>query len=143
MKGYTVESQNQLIDLIKTICKEHWEKNKHPFLLSALSSKLATEFPNYHDALGTRRLKGFIEETGSQGEYKLAEHPKHKAKVGVIPSFADFSYPQDSLPQHTRQDNNINTKEATLAFFQALATLPEHDADKVIIPASILIKLFK
>lgn len=36
-----------------------------------------------------------------------------------------------------------SNQEATLAFFRALAELPDTDLEKVVIPASVLVKLLK
>lgn len=133
--------QNQLATTIKTISEKQWAEKDAPVLLSALPPMLERELPDYRTVLGTRSLKVFIKETGETAGYRLVEHPTLRAKVGVVPAIASYEFPAETPPSSKAVANS--NKEVTLAFFRALATLPDADLEKMVIPASVLVKLLK
>lgn len=137
-----MEDQNSLVTAIKIICDRRWEEKHSPVLLSAMPKLLEAELPNYRSVLDSRTLKAFIKETGEAASYKLVEHPTQLARVGVAPASADYEFPQE-LTSPPKTSAIKSSKDATLAFFRALATLPDTDLDKVVIPASVLVKLLK
>lgn len=137
-----MEDQNELVTAIKTISDEYWGEQNSPVLLSALPLILEKKAPNYRAVLGDRTLKTFIMKTESTGSYKLVEHPVQRARVGVVPAEANYEFPQ-GVPSPPTTITAKNSQEVTLAFFRALATLPEDDLDKVVIPVSVLVKLLK
>lgn len=131
-----------ITEKIKEISEACWHGQHSPVLLSALPLILERAGLNYRAALGPRTLKVFIKETADMAGYKLVEHPSQQARVGVVPLEADYKFSQE--PAHTTKTSPVKSnKEATLAFFHALATLPDTDLDNVIIPASVLVKLLK
>jgi hypothetical protein len=134
------EDQNKLVATVKAISEKYWGEQNSPVLLSTLPKILETEAQNYRAVLGTRTLKVFIKETEEAAGYKLVEHPTQRARVGVAPASADYEFPLEPPPKTVATKSN---REATLAFFMALATLPDAELDKVVIPASALVKLLK
>lgn len=136
------QDQGGVVAAVKSISGDHWEKHQSPLLLSALAPLLEQKAPGYRAVLAPRTLKAFINETGSAAGYKLFEHPTQQARVGVAPAAAHYEFP----PQLTTPSSTIaarSSQEATLAFFRALATLPEADLEQVVIPVSVLVKLLK
>jgi hypothetical protein len=137
-----MEDQDKLVTTVKAISERHWAERNSPVLLSALPRILEGELPDYRTKLGFRTLKVFIKETGESGGYKLVEHPTQRARVGVAPAGVDYEFPLES-PRPPKTIAAKSNQDATLAFFRALATLPEADLDNVVIPASVLVKLLK
>lgn len=136
-----MDDQEALVAAVKAISDDFWAQRETPVLLSGLPKLLEARIPDYRSTLGTRSLKSFIKETEGSGDYKLIEHPTLKAKIGVAPVSANFEFPQES-PRHS-MTTDANKQAITLAFLRVLATLPESDLDKVVIPTSILTKLLK
>lgn len=134
-----------LTKAVTEISEEYWAEQNSPVLLSGLPKKLEAKLPDYRLALGARSLKAFIRETEINGSYKLIEHPTLKAKIGVAPSSATYEFPQEPTRQPKRPiaPESNNNQAATLAFLRALATLPESDLERVVIPVSVLTKLLK
>lgn len=140
-KDSSMEDQKKLVTTVKAICEKYWAERNSPVLLSALPKILEGEVPNYRTVLGPRSLKVFIRETEDATGYKLIEHPTQRARVGVAPAAVNFAFPPEQpSPKTIAAKSN---KDATLAFFHALATLPDADLEKVVIPASVLVKLLK
>lgn len=136
-----MEDQNKLVIALRAISEKYWAERKSPVLLSALPRMLESEIPDYRTVLGLRTLKAFIKETGEAAGYKLVEHPVQRARVGIAPTAAAYEYPLESPPPKTIPSKS--NQGVTLAFFRALATLPDAELDKVVIPASVLVKLLK
>lgn len=141
-QGPPMEDQNTLVTALKEISDKYWAENNAPLLLSALPRMIEGKVPNYRSVLGSRTLKVFINETAEVGGYKLLEHPTQRVRVGVAPAAAQYEFPQEA-PRPPRTIAVKSNQEATLAFFRALATLPDADLDKVVIPGSVLVKLLK
>lgn len=134
------QEDQKLAARVKEISEKYWRERTSPVLLSALPKILETEDPNYRAVLGTRTLKVFIKETGEATGYRLVEHPTQRARVGVAPTAANYVFPLELEPKTVATKSH---REATLAFFRALATLPDAEFDKVVIPTSVLVKLLK
>jgi hypothetical protein len=133
---------NKLVAIIKAISEKHWAESSTPVLLSTLPPMLEVEVPDYRTILGARSLKAFIQQTEETKGYKLVEHPTQRARVGVTPAEVEYKFSPD--PTALLKTNAAKSnQEITLAFFRALATLPNADLDKVVIPASVLVKLLK
>jgi hypothetical protein len=137
-----MEDQNKVATTIKAISDKHWAERNSPVLLSALPPILEKEAPDFRAVLGARTLKAFIQETGVATGYKLVEHTTQRARVGVVPLAVDYAFPSEPAGP-VRTISVKSNQEATLAFFRALATLPDADLDNVIIPASVMVKLLK
>lgn len=137
-----MENQDRLVTTVKAISERRWAEQSSPVLLSALPKLLEGEVPDYRSVLGARTLKAFIKETGEVAGYKLVEHPTQHARVGVAPATVDYQFPPELSPP-PKTIAAKSSQDVTLAFFRALATLPDTDLDKVVIPASVLVKLLK
>lgn len=136
-----MENQNKLMTALKDISDKYWAEQKTPVLLSALPRMLESDVPDYRTVLGPRTLKAFITETREAAGYKLVEHHTQRARVGIAPATVDYEYPPGSPAPETIPSKS--NQGVTLAFFRALATLPDAELDKVVIPASVLVKLLK
>lgn len=141
-KERALDDQNKLVTTIKDLSERHWAEKKSPVLLSALPKLLEGEVPDYRSVLGSRTLKAFIKETEEATGYKLIEHPTQHMRVAVAPAAVDYQFPLDPSPL-PKTIASKNSQDVTLAFFRALATLPDTDLDKVTIPVSVLVKLLK
>ncbi|GHG73588.1 hypothetical protein GCM10010919_26490 [Alishewanella longhuensis] len=134
-----MQTNATLENIIQSVTQDYWNIHQKPLLLSGLPKMLAKDCPDLQSCLNGKRLKDFISETAKAGGYKLVEHPLQQAKVGVVPFESEYSFSDVSdLPVKVR-----STQSATLAFLRVLESLPENEADKVVIPMSVLIKLLK
>ena len=137
-----MQDQTKVVMSLKAISDRNWAEKKYPLLLSALPRILEEEVPDYRTVLGPCTLKRFIKETGEAAGYKLVEHPTQRARVGIAPAATTYEFPPE--PSHVPKPIAAKSnQEVTLAFFRALATLPDSDLDKLIIPASVIVKLLK
>ena len=138
-------NDQELTAAIKEISEEYWAEHSFPALLSGLPKKLEAKFPDYRTTLGARSLKAFIKETECVESYWLIEHPTIRAKVGVSPASVTYEFPQEPVrqPKKPAVIESSDNQATTLAFLRVLATLPESDLDKIVIPVSILTKLLK
>jgi hypothetical protein len=136
------DQDKRVAEAVSEISQAHWDEQNSPLLLSALPPILERKTSEYRTVLGPRTLKAFIKETGEVAGYKLVEHPTQPARVGVVPAAAHYEFPLEPAapPKTTTARSN---QEATLAFFRALATLPDDDLEKVVIPVSVFVKLLK
>ncbi|WCM20358.1 hypothetical protein NDK50_02460 [Paraburkholderia bryophila] len=135
--------ETQLARHLKTIADEAWAKSNGPALLSNLPGELRTVAggDDYRDALGKRTLKAFIAETGSANGYKLIEHPTQRAKVGLLPADAEFSFPFDSKAEQNACNQRTGVSDV-VTLLTILGKLPPEDLEKITIPVSVLVKLW-
>lgn len=125
---------------LKQKALESWE-SKTPYLLSFLSPDLKTEGSSYKDIVGEdETLKQFVVRTGDAYGYKLVQHPAKKAKVGVIPIGEEFTF-EDETRASSHNLRESRPDGVLVDFLKALGRLPASDVDKVVIPASVLVKL--
>lgn len=138
-----MENQEEKLTLaLRDVCDKNWNERQTPLLLSSLPRLIEERVKNYREVLGGRTLKAFIKEIGDSSGFMVVEHPTQKARVGITPTNANYSFPSESssLPKTAVVKSN---REVTLAFFSALATVSDAELDKVVIPASVLVKLLK
>ncbi|RUL78254.1 hypothetical protein [Dyella choica] len=140
-------SKAELIDALAVIAGEHWASQKKPIYVSNIPRALKERFPNLdlQEVLGDLRLKRMIKETESAGNYELIEHPSHPAKVMLAPRSANYKLAPENNPesQSASQVLHGRNKEAMLAFFRALSSLPEKELEKINIPVSVIVKLLQ
>lgn len=145
-----MSAESDLVELVQKIANEYWESNQAPILLSKLPYEITQKNPDYKKILGEKRnLKKFIEETKAEGKYKIIKDPQVRARIGLAPETADFSYPVEEATLHSdvsfiSKQNSMKTKqsrEAVFDFLNAVSLLSEIDQDKIVIPLSIFIKL--
>lgn len=130
--------ENELIDLIKTKVQEKWGKNKEPYLLSSVGSDYKGTVP-LKKVLNGKRLKEWAILNQDNLKIDISIHPTQKEKIGLIPQNERYDYP-DEIKEVTQKIKK-NKKAITLGFLCMLGELSEEEADKIIIPTSILTKL--
>lgn len=130
--------ENELIDLIKTKVQEKWDKNKEPYLLSSVGSDYKGTVP-LKKALNGKRLKEWAILNQDNLKIDISIHPTQKEKIGLIPQNERYDYPGEI--KEVTQKIKKNKKAITLEFLGMLGELSEEEADKIIIPTSILTKL--
>lgn len=135
-----MEDQGALSVAIKAICDEFWADRRVPMLLSGLPRAVEQTIPNYRDMLEGRSLKSFIQETSASAGYKLVEHPTQRARVGVIPATESYQFPEAPL-KAAQPIVKKSSRQVTIEFFRVLGELEHDDLGKMVIPASILVKL--
>ena len=136
--------RNQLCQTIKEIVDEAWCSQESPVFLSGIPLELIRKLPglDYKSIIGTQSLKAFMAETGGEFGYELVEHPTQRAKIGAIPHGVQFSFPAtgssgDAAP------SRLSSHGDGIAFMKLLGKLSEADLEKVSIPVSVLVKLFR
>lgn len=130
--------ENELIDLIKTKVQEKWDKNKEPYLLSSVGSDYKGTVP-LKKVLNGKRLKEWAILNQDNLKIDVSIHPTQKEKIGLIPQNESYDYPGEI--KEAIQKTKKNKKTITLEFLSMLGELSEEEADKIIIPTSILTKL--
>jgi len=126
---------------------EHWETLKKPYLLTEIPDDFESEFgESYKNVLKEKKLKAFAMETSSSASgYKFIQHPTQKTKIGLIPYSEDYSFDATTTDRdegsHSRPPSRSKTRYATIAFLEAISTLPEDDQRRIKIPAGIIAKL--
>lgn len=132
--------EEKLIAALRALADKTWAERQGPVLLSALPRLLASEVPEFRDALASRSFKTFVKATEEAGGYRLVEHPSVRAKVAVAPATANYQFPSSDPTPHAHKSSS---RETTLEFLRAVAELSEADQGKVSIPVSVLVKLLK
>lgn len=137
------ELESDLIKLIKDKIIEKWDKRNEPYLLSSVGSDCKGEI-TLKKILNGKRLKEWVTLKLDDLGAELAAHPTQKEKIGLIPKGEHYEYdtqkPSRIRKIHTNQ-NHVTRKEITIAFLSILGDLSTEDADKIIIPTSVLSKL--
>jgi hypothetical protein len=141
-----VADQDTLISFLKNKTDEEWDTRQQPYLLSLVR----TEFPEgdevYEQILAGERLKAFAKRTASDATYKVVEHPRQKARVGLIPSAAEFTWADEMSFAKGRAaksvDGPADKAPAQLqSFLHTLAALRDDELDQMNIPLKIIVKL--
>jgi hypothetical protein len=135
---------------LKRSAEQFWQQHGQPFLLSDVAPGLKAEGIDYKAILDEETLKSFIKRTGETCGYRLVEHPTQRAKVGLVPSEAQFSFPDtrtdtplsERSPASERRPSAASDRERViLAFLRALSRLNDDEIESVNIPVRVLIKL--
>lgn len=138
-------SDTNISSVLKNIVDNYWLENKEPILLSRLPLSLEEKDPNFREKLRAVSLKSFIEDTSDSCGYRLIKHPTQKAKIGVIPEGKDYSFPEeDKLNRNDIKKKPVKNKgNSAINLIELLSELPEDDLEKINIPLSVIVKLFK
>ena len=151
---FTTDTQN-LMERLKSMVLENWQRNAEPLLLSNVAPMLASIDPSYKAILDGKRLKQFVTENAiKENGYQVVTHPTQKAKIGLIPFDESFEYETDTTGENGRPSLAIDTHHSIgntktskhsegLALIKALGKLSENDLEKINIPISVLVKLFQ
>ncbi len=140
-------NKNDLGNALKNLADDTWRSEQKPLLLSDLPAQLKRKFENedYKSILGTESLKSFVKNSGTDFGYQLVEHPTQRAKLGIVPGNVEYSFPVEP----TKDENIATDGRATkgivngVALMRLLSKLPDSDLEKITIPVSVLVKLFR
>lgn len=138
-------NNTSISNALKRIVDSYWQENKEPILLSNLPSILEKEIVDFRDGMKGSSLKSFIKDSADSYGYCLIEHPVQKAKVGIIPSGEDYSFPEESESNKTVAKKKLTQSKGNPAvnLLEILSELSKDDLEKVNIPLSVIVKLFK
>lgn len=119
---------------IEDLVRRQWKNKKQPLLLSILPGELMKVGVEYKKHIGKDiNLKAYLMAKSAEGRgFKVLEHPTQKAKIGLIPEDVTFRY-DDALAKIDRSDVE--------AFVRVLSKLEKDQQDKLMLPASLLVKL--
>lgn len=140
---------SESIEKIKSIVDSHWAESNQPILLSNLQPKIIEQITKeeYEKLLNGKTLKKFLEETSSnEVGYRVVIHPDQPAKVGAVPFGTDFYYGKVTSNKVTPSiDKEATTKKPNraVALLRILSLLSDDDLEKINIPASVFVKLYK
>lgn len=129
---------------LKQIADEVWAAEQKPILVSELSVRLKRLSPDadYKGGLGKQSMKSFILDSAAEFGYQLFEHPTQRAKLGLAPASVQFAFP-DEQKEERAAEVNTKGKGDGVALMRLLAKLPDADLEKISIPVSVLVKLFR
>lgn len=138
------QAENELIELIKNKVQGKWEKNKEPYLLSSVGSDFKGT-STLKEVLNGKRLKEWAISNKDKLNVEISIHPTQKEKIGLIPNSEQYEYTSEQKAtkgiRATKATSNSNKKQTTINFILMLGELTPDEADKVVIPTSILSKL--
>lgn len=136
-------SRESILDALRKIVEDYWRDNEKPLLFSMLPSFLEREIPGFKNEIEGGSLKKFVME--EPHGYILVDHPTQKAKIGLIPSGENYIF-QDEIPGNKTPKNKDNVRKnenKAITLLRMLSDLPKEDIDKINIPLSVIVKLFK
>ena len=132
--------------LVKSLVVDYWQNHHRPLLLSQLppilNKNLASEV--YKDLISQGgSLKRVLKETQKDGGYKLVEHPKKKAKVGLIPAKESFDFEVEDSAQRLgfSTDGNFCPRDIE-GFMRVLTSLSPEELKVMQLPASLVVRLW-
>jgi hypothetical protein len=139
-------TEEGLVGFLAQKAQERWQDAQQPYLLSLVGPDLKALAVDYHAIIGLERLKTFAKRTEDSGGYKLVEHPRQKAKVGVVPAESEFAFPEDDMHRHSASaeqylDSGNERERVVIGFLRALSRLSNEELDGVVIPTRVLVKL--
>lgn len=143
------DDKNKLIKAIEEETKAIWDNQRKPWLLSDVGPFLTKKDIPYKDLISPLTLKKFVD--GLDGRVKVVQHSSRRARVGLIPADKTYSFDEEIQSVTPTPHEQVSasrppsrsTKYAVINFLHAISTLDEADLDKIIIPTSVLAKLFK
>lgn len=144
MGAKALQTEDELKAFLKEKAKKAWDDEGHPYWLSYLAPDLKPLGVDYKTILGEERLKQFARRTEGDS-YRYVEHPRMKAKVGIVPPASEFEFADEPLTQPAetdrRGDQAAEREQAVLHFFRALSKLSDDELEGIVIPTSVLVKL--
>lgn len=116
------------------------------YLLSDAGPDMVADGIDYRAILAGERLKAFVERTAPDGGYRLVQHPRQRAKLGVVPVGKDFEFKDEPVAEVgtevvPREVVRSAKGAALFDFLHALSKLPPDEIDGVVIPTRVLVKL--
>lgn len=148
-QGYKL-SEEKLEAALKEISQQHWDEHEEPMLFSSLPNALTKALGglDYREILKGKSFKAFVKASQGRAGYELAEHPTTKARVGLMPAGKKYEFKDAAAKPKAKVAAHVSTEvknapNRAIALFTILATLSEEDLEKVVIPASVIVKLLK
>ncbi|MFB4391032.1 MULTISPECIES: hypothetical protein [unclassified Pseudomonas] len=121
---------------------EFWALNQKPVLLSNLPALLTKRGLNdYKIALKGSSLKSFVSSIAGVDTFEVITHSKHKAKVGLIPPGKIYAFTESQ--KTVAPPPALTVSNRVSALLDILSGLSAEDLEKVVIPASVLVKLHR
>ncbi|MDH1558245.1 hypothetical protein ACSMFQ_03340 [Ectopseudomonas chengduensis] len=131
--------------LVKEITQKNWSDQQKPMLLSNLPAELKKMgLEDYREVLSGISLKSFVSDTAGQDNYKVVSDPRAKAKIGLIPPEAEYEFAVKS--ESASADLGVKgaaAKNSAVALLGILSKLSNEDLEKIDIPLSVLVSLYK
>lgn len=121
-----------------------WDANAEPLLLSKLGPALKNDGFEYKSILSGQGLGSFI--SNEVNDLKIVKHPSQYAKIGVLPTVAEYSYEDCKAPatnEPTDQDQLRKNRRAFYNFIEAISNLPPEEIEGVNIPARVIVRLIE
>lgn len=137
-------TQDDIQEVLLEKATERWQSEQRPYLLADVGADMKLRGIDYRTILGEERIKGFVQRTQHTAGYRLVEHPFHKAKIGIIPTDAEFSFVEaegEEVEPPRKPASPPREGREVIAFLRALSRLPDADQDAVVIPVRVLTKL--
>lgn len=147
-----LEATAEAIEAFLKASADHtWKDLEQPYLLSMAATDMKDGGIDYRLVLGDEKLKAFVKRTEKAGGYRLVEHPTQKAKVGLVPGDAEFSFPSPhvarvgikadvQIPEHNAAPSSEQWR-VVVTFLHALSCLSDEEINSVVIPTRVLVKL--
>lgn len=141
-------SVGELLDRIQAIVDENWTRRASPALLSFIGSVLAKEGIDFKSHSPDGKLATFI--NLYKDRFVVKQHPVDKLVSGVIPAGCEYEFPAPDIsralpvPSDGTEDESLKKSRGALyTFIRELAKLPKAEANSVVIPTSVLIRLLE
>lgn len=123
--------------------RETWNDRGIPYYLSFVATDLKKQGIDYHDFTGSLRL---VQWASSEPipHTRLIVHPTKKAKVGLLPTDAQFEFKdEEGDPASSKAELGGRRGHALINFVQSLTALPDDVAEGYAVPAKVLLALLK
>jgi hypothetical protein len=130
-----------IVEALSVLVNDYWKEKASPYLLSFVEPALTERGINYKEMLGDERLKAFVKRTKGKTTYDVVEHPSQRAKVGLIPPDATFSYPSVEAEMVAPTRRVSEGELLLLNFLRSVAKLPDDDLNAINIPLRVFVKL--
>ncbi|WP_338724163.1 hypothetical protein V9L16_00185 [Pseudomonas tolaasii] len=131
--------------LLSTITREFWDINHRPLLLSNLPVEFKkNKVDDYSAILEGETLKSFVGRTSGDTSYSVITHPVHRAKIGLIPPGETYQYQAEvETPPVNSPAGALEQPNDAIALLEILSRLPKEELEKIVLPVSVLAKLYK
>lgn len=150
-----------LKSMIATRAHEMWEHEHRPYYISYIAIDSSKNGVDYRDLIKPLKLRQWAITNEIDG-FKIVEHPHHKAKVGYVPTTAEFSFddvdpaeeatgdaaaegapePEGARKSRTHAASGpVKTRRAMLQFLETLSKLGDDELDQIKIPVRTIVRL--
>lgn len=142
-------AREKVLERISEIVEESWQRQREPVLLSYIGLQLTKEGIQYREVSPRGQLRALMSDFPSR--FEITVHPNMPLKIGAVPPNTGFEYPQEVVTEmasmvHGSEEISERVKKsrgALYTFIRELSKLSKEDANSVVIPTSVLIKLLE